>query len=259
MKCFNHPAVILVAALAVMTTLIRVTSSTKAAKQIEPDTASQPSDTAPLQFAPKTSNQEAPNSFFRKATDQEVRRMFFKLAFNSSAARISKWPEPIKLKIVGAPTPQDLETIGEVIEQLNKIVKNDNITVSKISTNDTNLSISFIPEPKFKAQEPGYTTKAFGFVRFADDDTGAIQYACVLVSSTEIDQFTRSRLIQDLLIRALGLPEPKIPGQWIFSSSDPLRNPPDPSIEESLKLLYNPQIKPGMNQQAAATALQSSR
>ncbi|MCT7953097.1 DUF2927 domain-containing protein [Ancylothrix sp. C2] len=159
---------------------------------------------------------------------------------------IKKWMVPIKLEIAGLPTPQDLQTVETVTSELKLLT---NLPIEFVKPNTGNIRIRFTPEAEFQKFIPTYQPGNSGFFWLNWDETKQITGAEILISTTGVTQKERSHLIREELTQAFGLPadSDKYPDsifyqQWTditeYSSLD----------KKLIKMLYSPQVKPGMNE-----------
>ena len=195
----------------------------------------------------KPSNQTKTSSISPDETFLYFKDVTLKSEFGSSDnGLIKKWMVPIKLEIAGLPTPQDLRTVEAVTNELKLLTK---LPIEFVKPNTGNMRIRFTPEENFKKFIPTYQPRNSGFFWLNWDETKQITGAEILISTTGITQKERSHLIREELTQAFGLPadSDKYPDsifyqQWTditeYSSLD----------KKLIKMLYNPQVKPGMNE-----------
>lgn len=179
-------------------------------------------------------------------TFEYFKEVTLKSEFGSSDNGIvKKWMVPIKLEIAGLPTPEDLQTVEAVTRELELLTK---LPIEFVKPNTGNMRIRFTPEENFKKFIPTYQPRNSGFFWLNWDETKQITGAEILISTTGVTQKERSHLIREELTQAFGLPadSDKYPDsifyqQWTditeYSSLD----------KKLIKMLYNPQVKPGMN------------
>ena len=195
----------------------------------------------------KPSNQTKTSSISPDETFLYFKDVTLKSEFGSSDnGLIKKWMVPIKLEIAGLPTPQDLRTVEAVTNELKLLTK---LPIEFVKPNTGNMRIRFTPEENFKKFIPTYQPGNSGFFWLNWDETKQITGAEILISTTGVTQKERSHLIREELTQAFGLPadSDKYPDsifyqQWTditeYSSLD----------KKLIKMLYNPQVKPGMNE-----------
>ena len=123
--------------------------------------------------------------------------------FGDETAVIKKWTDDLRIKINGAPTEKDLQTINNIVDDLNELITGIKI---KIIDKNENLSITFSPESDFTSIDPNYVPTNYGFFwALWHDDNFVIYDASILISSIDITQEERSHLIREELTQSLGL------------------------------------------------------
>jgi len=159
---------------------------------------------------------------------------------------IKKWMVPIKLEIAGEATAQDLQTVEAVIQELKHLTQ---LPIQIVKPNTGNMRIRFTPEENFKKFIPTYQAGNSGFFWFNWDETKQITGAEILISTTGVTQKERSHLIREELTQAFGLPadSDKYPDSIFYQAWTDITE--YSSLDKKLiKMLYNPQVKPGMNE-----------
>ncbi len=164
----------------------------------------------------------------------------------SDKGLIKKWMVPIKLEIAGDPTPTDLETVEAVTRELKLLTR---LPIEVVKANTGNMRIRFTPEENFKKFIPTYQLGNSGFFWLNWDETKQIIGAEILISTTGVTQKERFHLIREELTQAFGLPADsnKYPDsifyqQWTDITEYSLLD------KKLIKMLYNPQVKPGMSE-----------
>ncbi|MCJ7802814.1 MAG: DUF2927 domain-containing protein [Candidatus Marinimicrobia bacterium] len=168
--------------------------------------------------------------------------------FGDEAPVIKKWTENIRIKIGGEPTEQDLQTINNIVSDLNELIAGIKI---KLVDKNENLVIVFSPESEFSTIDLNYVPTNYGFFwALWHDDNFVIYDASILISSAEITQQERSHLIREELTQSLGLMNDSnkykdsiFYQEWTdvieFSEID----------RAVIKLLYLKKVKPGMSKE----------
>jgi len=193
------------------------------------------------------SSQSNTNTFTQEQIDY-----FTKIAlgteFGEQTPVIKKWAENIRIKVGGEPTEEDLQTINNIVSNLNELIAGINI---KLVDKNENLVIAFSPESEFSAIDPNYVPTNYGFFwALWHDDNYVIYNANILIASADITQRERSHLIREELTQSLGLMNDSNKyndsiffQQWTdvieFSDLD----------RAVIKLLYLKKIKPGMSKE----------
>lgn len=178
-------------------------------------------------------------------THQYFMEIAFGSEFGSKQTRIKKWRKNIHLQVKGQPTETDLQTLKQVITELNGLVTPD-ITITH---NDANMEMHFIPERRFSEIDKDYQPRNLGyFWTWWNPATYEIYRARILISSTGITQQERNHLIREELTQSLGLmndsqhyPDSIFYQPWSrvtdYSKID----------KDIIKLLYQSDIRPGMS------------
>lgn len=174
--------------------------------------------------------------------------------FGDEIPVIKKWTDDIHIKINGEPTARDLETLHDIVNDLNELINGIKV---KIVESKENLTITFSPESDFAEIDPNYVPINYGFFwALWHDDNFVIYDASILVSSADITQRERSHLIREELTQSLGLMNDSnkyknsiFYQKWTdvteFSEMD----------RAVIKLLYLKKIKPGMSKEQVLNAL----
>ncbi len=208
-----------------------------------------------------------PSSFLQSAISepgdytQEQIRYFMEIAMGAeysnvkSGAKIRKWQEDLRIQVLGTPTKTDLETLKTVINDINELTAG---TIQlQLVTQNPNVTIHFAPEWEFKKLEPNYQPVNYGYfwTRWSDD---TITSANILITSKQITQKERSHLIREELTQALGLMQDSnryADSMFYQPWTDVTQYS---SLDQALiKMLYSPQIRPGMTQAQVIGVLNS--
>ena len=73
---------------------------------------------------------------------------------------VHKWTNDITIKVHGNPTSADINTLEQVVSELNDLVSEITLRIVK---RDASVEIHFAPEYKFRSIEPDYRPKNMGF------------------------------------------------------------------------------------------------
>ena len=111
-----------------------------------------------------------------------------------------------------------------------------------------NLEVYFSPESHFSEIEPTYVPTNLGFPRVWFDGEGVIQQGRVLIAADGTTQAERTHLIREELTQSLGL----FKDSWLHSDSIfyegwTTTDKYGAFDEATIRLLYQPQLEPGMN------------
>jgi hypothetical protein len=174
--------------------------------------------------------------------------------FGDEVSAIKKWSENIRIKINGVPTEEDLQTITNIIDDLNELIAAIKI---KLVDKNENLTITFSHESDFSSIDQNYVPTNYGFFwALWHDDNFVIYDASILISSADITQKERSHLIREELTQSIGL----MNDSNRFEDSIFYQEWTD-VIEYSeidkavIKLLYLKRVKPGMSKEQVLTVL----
>jgi hypothetical protein len=168
--------------------------------------------------------------------------------FGDEAPVIKKWIKNIRIKVSGEPTEEDLQTINNIVGDLNGLIAGIKI---KLVDKNENLVITFSPASEFSAIDPNYVPTNYGFFwALWHDDNFVIHDASILISSAEVTQQERSHLIREELTQSLGLmnDSDKYNDSIFFQEWTEVTDFSE--IDRAvIKLLYLNKIKPGMSKE----------
>ncbi len=169
----------------------------------------------------------------------------FGVEYGSAAPVLHKWTQDVRIKVHGSPTEVDRQTIEQVVAELNSMVGEINL---ELVDEAANLDVYFSPEYQFSDIEPTYVPTNLGFFRVWFDGEGSITQGRVLIASDGATQVERNHLIREELTQSLGL----FKDSWehsdsIFYEGWTTTDKYGPLDEATIRLLYQPQLEPGMN------------
>ncbi len=174
--------------------------------------------------------------------------------FGDEIPVIKKWIDDVRIKVNGEPTEADLQTLINIIDDLNELVAGIKI---KLVDRNENLIITFSPETEFSTIDPNYVPTNYGFFwTLWHDDNFVIYDANILVSSTGITQQERSHLIREELTQSLGLMNDsnKYKDSIFYQEWTDVTKFSD--VDKAIiKLLYLKKIKPGMSKEQVLKVL----
>ena len=193
--------------------------------------------------------------------DQEDRGMGylseigFGAEYGSVDQVVHKWSQDLRIKIHGDPTGADLETLQQVVSELNDLLGGTGL---KLTEENANVDLYFSPEPDFPAIEPGYIPVNLGFFRVWFDEEGAIRRGRILIASQGTTQAERSHLIREELTQSLGL----FKDSWhyadsIFYEGWTTTSEFGPVDVSAIRLLYSPLLAPGMTRNQVQSVFSS--
>ena len=169
----------------------------------------------------------------------------FGVEYGSGAPVLHKWAQDVMIEVHGSPTKADLQTLEQVISELNTMVGDINL---ELVDEAGNLEVYFSPESHFSDIEPAYVPKNLGFFRVWFDGEGVIQRGKVLIATDGTTQPERTHMIREELTQSLGL----FKDSWehsdsIFYEGWTTTDKYGPLDEATIRLLYQPQLVPGMD------------
>ncbi len=175
-------------------------------------------------------------------------RYFTEIALGSeygdASGIVRKWQEPMRIKVHGSPTQEDLRTLSSVMGEINTLL---GTTQMRLDDASPNVDIYFVPEAEFSRYEPNYRPLNYGYAwTWWNNDT--IDRARILISTVDINQQERSHLIREELTQSLGL----LRDSFRYSDSIFYQNWTDTTQFSALdrqliQMLYRPDILPGMS------------
>lgn len=159
---------------------------------------------------------------------------------------VQKWLEPIRCRIFGEPTDEDLRVLEDLFAELNRI---DGFPGISVVEEEENLTLSFLDADTFRS--------SFSDVVNGEDAWGATEfwywtdtnelYSARIGYRTDIDQLSRSSILVEEIINTLGITDTELREDSIvyqYSNDNLTLSDEDWLI---LKLLYHPAIRPGMD------------
>lgn len=187
---------------------------------------------------------------------QEI-EYFFEIAFGaeygSSGSVLHKWASDIRIRVNGTPTNADLDTLNQIVAELNTLVSSISFS---IVTDNPNVDIYFTNVSQFPSIEPNYISGNMGFAWIWWDAAGDIFKGRILIALDGVNQQVRSHLIREELTQSAGL----MKDSWRYQESVFYQGWTGTTayaqIDRALiKLLYDPRLRSGMTQDQVKDAL----
>ena len=215
---------------------------------------------------PTTAPTEPPHStlYLPQHSQQQMLTYFNEVVLNveysdgtGDATLVQKWLIPIYYQYYGTPTAEDKAVLEKLFAQLNAIPGFPGIYPAG-NGNPENLSLSFLNKNDFNDQflDVVHGEDAWGATQFwywtATNDI----YTARIGYRSDIDQVTRNSILLEEIINTLGINDTVLRRDSIvyqYSNENLALSDVDWVI---LKLLYDPQIQCGMNQQDCKEVLQ---
>jgi hypothetical protein len=168
---------------------------------------------------------------------------------NSSDRVIRKWVSPVKIRIIGSPTLADRNTLKAVVSELSGLTDLNFEIVDGKNKKKSNVNIHFAPEEKFASILPDYKGGNSGFFWVNWNEAKHITQATILISTTGITQKERSHLIREELTQSMGLmaDSQKYPDSIFYQGWTEV-NEYSAVDKQVIQMLYDPQVKPGMDE-----------
>ncbi|MDJ0774105.1 MAG: DUF2927 domain-containing protein [Mastigocoleus sp. MO_167.B18] len=165
--------------------------------------------------------------------------------FSAGSNLIRKWDRDLRIKITGSPTSEDLNTLRSVIYELNNLVSGIKLS---IVDDKPNVKIHFVPVSQFQRYEPNYQPGNYGYAWTNWNQNHTINSANILIASVGVNQKERSHLIREELTQSLGLLRDSYKYKnSIFYQPWTDTNRYSQIDKKVIQILYQPQIRPGMN------------
>lgn len=208
--------------------------------------------TTSYEEAPKTTTPSHSKWYLPNCSQQQMFDYFEEIVLHmeystGNSAVVQKWNGPLRYRINGTATKKDLEVLTDLFAQLNKVAgfpgiyaadgEQENLTISFLGPEDFNTSFSACING-----EDAYGATEFWYY----DDTNEI-YTARIGYRTDVDQTTRVSILIEEIINTLGISDTVLREDSIvyqYSNDNTALSDVDWVI---LKLLYDPQIKCGMN------------
>jgi hypothetical protein len=196
----------------------------------------------------------------RTYKDREIEYFFetvFGAEYGDSDYAVHKWADDIRIDIKGHPTKVDLETLDEVIFELNYLI--DDITLSIVNW-DGDIQMYFDAPSNFSSIEPNYIPGNSGFFWAWWDGSGNLYKARVLIATEGVTQDERSHLIWEELTQVLGI----MNDSYEYADSIFYQEWTDvqglSDIDKAVvEILYDPRLESGMDMEEVVDILYNKR
>jgi hypothetical protein len=196
-----------------------------------------------------------PQLVFAQYSDEDV-SYFQEIAFGSEYGSkekvVKKWTTPMRIKVFGSPTTEDMATLKEVISELNALIHGTHI---EITQGQYNMAVHFAPEEEFKTILPSYIPTNYGFF-WVWYNRYEFNKGVMLITTTHISQKERNHIIREETTQSLGLMNDSLRyDDSIFQSQWTDVTEFSPIDRRLIQMLYDPRIKPGMRIEEATRIL----
>jgi hypothetical protein len=197
---------------------------------------------------------ETGNSQYRY-TDKEI-EYFTEIAlgteYGNNIQVIRKWDSDIRIKINGDPNEKDLQTLNQVISDINEII-GDKINVSIVNTNQ-NIDISFVPLSDFSICNAAPGNYGYFNCKWRNN----VIYECNICIATEktLLQEERSHMIREELTQSLGLMRDSLKYRdSIFYEGWTQTQRYSEIDRKMIEILYSENLRPGMGKEEIESIL----
>jgi len=174
--------------------------------------------------------------------------------FGGSEQTVKKWADDIKIDVLGAPTEADLQTLEDVVEEINSFI--DGIEMVIVEQN-ANVELHFAEEDDFASIETNYVPVNYGFFWSYWNGNDELERSRILVSTDEITQAERSHLIREEVTQVLGLMIDSNKYEESIFFEDWTETNSYAEIDKSvIEMLYREDIQPGMTAKEVVEVLE---
>jgi hypothetical protein len=192
---------------------------------------------------------------------QEEIAYFIEVALGSeygdSEQTVKKWAEDIRIEVLGEPAEEDLQTLHDVVVEINSLIDGVKMVLVEQSPN---VELHFAQEDEFGSIEPNYVQGNNGFFWSYWTANDELYESRILISTDEITQAERSHLIREEVTQVLGLmndsdryEESIFFEGWTETSS---YSKLDKSV---IEMLYREDVDPGMTAKEVIEVLEKPR
>ncbi|MEO6457289.1 MAG: DUF2927 domain-containing protein [Chloroflexia bacterium] len=177
--------------------------------------------------------------------------------FGDSEQTIKKWADDIRIDVLGTPTEEDLQTLEDVVREINSLI--DGVKMEVVEQNP-NVELHFAAEDDFGSIEPNYVPVNYGFFWSNWNGNDELYKSRILISTDEITQAERSHLIREEVTQVLGLMNDSDRYEESIFFEDWTETSSYAEIDKSvIEMLYREDIQPGMTAKEVVEVLEKSR
>lgn len=182
-------------------------------------------------------------------TDREI-EYFTEIAlgteYGNNTKAIRKWDSDIRVKINGNPSEKDLETLNQVISEINEII-GDKINVSIVNSNQ-NIDINFVPLSDFSICNAAPGNYGYFNCKWRNN----VIFECNICIATENTLLPeeRSHMIREELTQSLGLMRDSLKYRDSIFYEGWTQTQRYSEIDiKMIEILYSEKIRPGMGKE----------
>lgn len=166
--------------------------------------------------------------------------------YGNNTQAIRKWDSDIRIKINGNPSEKDLETLNQVISDINEII-GDKINVSIVNTNQ-NIDINFVPLSDFSICNAAPGNYGYFNCKWRNN----VIFECNICIATENTLLPeeRSHMIREELTQSLGLMKDSLKYRDSIFYEGWTQTQRYSEIDiKMIEILYSEKIRPGMGKE----------
>ena len=237
-----------------------MTDGTETTDEPEPSSVAEtgPAETEPAETVPLHSE-----LYLEDYTVEQVIEYFCEVVLDTEYSGggnyqlVQKWVEPLKYGINGEATQEDLDVLTHLFEQLNEVEGFPGIVEPKEEHDMVNLYINFYGREDFYANmgEVVGGQEADGAVQYWYSDLNDIYHAKIGYR-TDIDQSIRNSVLPEEVINGLGITDTMLREDSITYQFSSFNLEPSEMDWLIIRLLYHPEIKPGMNREECIAVIE---
>lgn len=194
-------------------------------------------------------------AFSRTATaapslsESEIMDYFLTIAFNveygdNNALDLRRWEQPIRIRVYGSPTEEDLATLDRHIADLNQI---ENMPFIQRVTEEENIELYFVALDDIHKYIDGYIEGNWGFFWSWWNEDQQITRVQIAIATDVTNQVQRNHLILEEITQSLGMMQDsnRYPDSIFYADWTEVQqlSPLDWAL---VKLTYDPDIEAGM-------------
>ena len=169
---------------------------------------------------------------------------------------LRRWEQPIRIRVYGSPTDEDLATLDQHIRALNEVKGMP--TVARVKT-DANIEMYFVPVGSIHTYIDGYTKGNWGFYWVWWNDNRQITRAQIAIATDVTNQRQRNHLILEEFTQSLGIMQDSLSYKDSIFYSAWTETQQLSALDWALvRIVYDPALEAGMSLTDVLKALGNS-